>query len=592
MSIKKQSASTIRIDLLPELHEKPQKKKLIVNGPARTGLCVSRGAHADVSKRWSPDFQELFRSVYDGALITDLQGRIIEANERAIHFFGFSGEELAALNVIELISSADGTLLDTILGTLHDQKYVLINAYCLRKDESVFSSEISVSRISLSAHSELCFFIRDTTLRENAEELRRQMQFIINRSRAVAFRMEMNETFRTDYISDNIAQFGFEAERFLDGSLSFMDILHPEDAAPCAAGIRNHAEAGDDEMETECRILTAGGEPRWIHLQGLCMRDEQGVALYYQGVFMDISERKHMEEERALMEIRLRQAQKLESMGQLAAGIAHEINTPTQFTGDSIHYLQSSFMDICELLKRYRDLLDRMKEQHVLAPEAAAMEACLEEMDYEFLIAEIPRALDRSLKGIKRIADIVQAMKEFSHPGSAERTMMDVNRAIENAIIVSKNEWKYVAEMETRLDKDLPMIRCIPGEINQVILNILVNAAQAIEEILPSNPSEKGRITITTQREEEFIRIDFRDTGAGIPDAVKSRIFDPFFTTKEVGKGTGQGLTIAYNIVVNRHSGKLLFESEPGRGTTFSVLLPAVGCKQDDLLQQSEGSMA
>ncbi len=590
MSVKKQSASTIRIDLLPELHEKPHRKKITVMMPAKKpGMGHSVGA-ADTT-RWSRDFQELFRSVYDGALITDMQGRILEANDRALHFFGYSGEELAALNVIELISSADGTLMDTIQATLSDQKYVLINAYCQRRDESVFASEISVSRIRLSAHGELCFFIRDTTLRENAEELRRQMQFIINRSRAVAFRMEMNEAFRTNYISDNIIQFGFEADRFLNGSLSFMKILHPEDSAPCAAGIRKHADDGDDEMEMECRILTAGGESRWIHLQGLYMRDEQNRPQYYQGVFMDISERKHMEEERSLMEIRLRQAQKLESMGQLAAGIAHEINTPTQFVGDSIHYLQTSFTDLCELMKRYGMLLDRAAAQPALHEAVMDMRKAQEDMDYEFLIAEIPRALDRSLKGIKRIADIVQAMKEFSHPGSVERSMMDVNRAIENAVIVSKNEWKYVAEMETHLDRDIPMIRCIPGEINQVILNIVVNAAQSIEEVLSPNPSEKGRITISTRQEGDFVRMEFRDTGGGIPETVKSRIFDPFFTTKEVGRGTGQGLTIAYNIVVNRHGGKLLFESDPGQGATFIVLLPLGGQTPNDT-EQTEGSMA
>ncbi|MDD2236890.1 MAG: PAS domain S-box protein [Kiritimatiellae bacterium] len=582
MSVKKQSATTIRIDLLPDLHENPRKKKkFVVSAPAKTKLRMSREGVSPAAG-WSRDFQELFRSVYDGAVITDLKGRILEANERALNFFGYGEQDLFGLNVLDLVSCADELLLDTILATLQDQKYVLINAYCLRQDESVFPSEISVSRICLSGHDELCFFVRDTTQRETSEELRRQMHFIISRSRAVAFRMELDADFRTDYISDNVAQYGFEAERFLEGSLSFVNLIHPEDAAACTGGIRSHADEGAEEMETECRILTADREERWIHLQGLYVRDEQGDPLYFQGVFMDISERKHMQAERDLMEIRLRQAQKLESMGQLAAGIAHEINTPTQFTGDSIHYLQASFSDLCELLRRYHLLLDQARGVPSLAAEVADLDACLEETDHEFLTAEIPRALDRSLKGIKRIADIVQAMKEFSHPGSADRALMDVNRAIENAIIVSKNEWKYVAEMETRLEKELPMIRCIPGEINQVILNILVNAAQAIEETLPPNPEKKGRITITTRRQNEYVCIEFQDTGGGMSAGVKSRIFDPFFTTKEVGRGTGQGLTIVYNIVVNRHGGRLWVESEPGSGALFRVLLPVENQQKEE----------
>jgi len=165
-------------------------------------------------------------------------------------------------------------------------------------------------------------------------------------------------------------------------------------------------------------------------------------------------------------------------------------------------------------------------------------------------------------------------MKEFSHPGSREKAPTDINKAISTAITVCRNEWKYVAEVTTDLDPELPLVPCVSGEINQVLLNLIVNAAHAVADVVGEQPTEKGRITIGTRRVGNEAEITVKDTGCGIPEAARSRVFDPFFTTKEVGKGTGQGLAIARSVVVEKHGGRIYFETETGKGTTFVVRLP------------------
>lgn len=199
-------------------------------------------------------------------------------------------------------------------------------------------------------------------------------------------------------------------------------------------------------------------------------------------------------------------------------------------------------------------------------------------LDLEFIVAEVPHAIDQSLDGAQRVAKIVRAMKEFSHPDSAEKTETDLNRAIESTITVARNEWKYVADVTTNLDVALPRVVCYPGDINQVILNLLVNAAHAIKD--KAKEGEKGMITVSTATRGEFAEISVSDTGTGIPEAIRTRIFDPFFTTKEVGKGTGQGLSLAHTLVVKKHSGKIWFETEMGRGTTFFIHLPVKPVEQ------------
>ena len=274
--------------------------------------------------------------------------------------------------------------------------------------------------------------------------------------------------------------------------------------------------------------------------------------------------------EREILGQQLRQAQKLEAIGQLAAGIAHEINTPTQYVGDNTRFLQESWPSFKELIAITREIRQEASLGPVSSQTLQQFDALAQAADFEYLQTEIPRAIEQSLEGIQRVGKIVRAMKEFSHPGSEEKKLIDINKAIETTITVARNEWKYVAEIETHFDVDLPAVLCHAGEFNQVILNLLINAAQAMGD----GSQGKGKIVVTTARDQDWAEISISDTGAGIPEAVRSRVFEPFFTTKPVGKGTGQGLALAHTAIVRRHGGKIWFDSETGKGTTFYIRMP------------------
>ncbi|MBN2021692.1 MAG: PAS domain S-box protein [Pirellulales bacterium] len=283
--------------------------------------------------------------------------------------------------------------------------------------------------------------------------------------------------------------------------------------------------------------------------------------------FRDISEQR-------MLEAQLRQAQKLESIGQLAAGIAHEINTPTQYIGDNTRFVQDAFRDIQRVLDACRALVDAAARGNDPKPEIETLAARLDQADLDYLAGEIPHAIEQSLEGVERVAKIVHSMKEFSHPGVEEKQPFDINRAIESTTTVSRNEWKYVADLVTDLDPDLPLVQCLPGDLNQVILNLIVNAAHAIQDALTKTGQPKGTITITTRRDGDWVEIRVADTGTGVPEAIRGKLFDPFFTTKQVGRGTGQGLAIAHSVVTEKHGGTISFETQVGRGTTFIIRLP------------------
>jgi PAS domain S-box-containing protein len=275
-----------------------------------------------------------------------------------------------------------------------------------------------------------------------------------------------------------------------------------------------------------------------------------------------------------LLEAQLRQAQKLESIGQLAAGIAHEINTPTQFIGDNLHFLRDAFTDLTPVLRCATFFSSQPPGTEPPASMLEALRESLAKADVEYLLAEMPKAIGQSEEGIDRVARIVKAMKEFSHPDVDEMSPADLNRAIESTIAVARNEWKYVADMVTDYDTRLPLVPCFPGDFNQVILNLIVNAAHALADSPAVKRGGKGLITLQTRLLPAEVEIRVQDTGGGIPESIRSKIFNPFFTTKEVGKGTGQGLFLAHNVVVEKHGGSISFESEVGVGTVFIIRLP------------------
>jgi len=288
------------------------------------------------------------------------------------------------------------------------------------------------------------------------------------------------------------------------------------------------------------------------------------------GLFEDMTERLMIERD-------LHLAQKLEAVGQLAAGIAHEINTPVQFIGDNLSFLKDSFEDTYTLLDSFEEAWPQIKQSNVISESLKKkIEDSREDADLEYLAEEVPTTIQQSLDGVQRVGEIAKAMKDFSHPGEEEKSATDINKIIETTLTVCKNEWKYVAEIEKDMSVELPTVPGFPGDLSQVFLNIVVNAAHAINDLKEGGKTGMGKISIKTQLKEDCVEILIADTGGGIPENAQSRIFDPFFTTKERGKGTGQGLAIAHRIVVKKHQGNLSFETSKGDGTTFRIQLPTV----------------
>lgn len=282
--------------------------------------------------------------------------------------------------------------------------------------------------------------------------------------------------------------------------------------------------------------------------------------------FQDITPLVQAQQEKDKVQSQLMQAAKLESVGQLAAGIAHEINTPVQFIGTNIDFLDESFEDVSGFIDQVKEAVDTGKANKKLSED-------LQEADWDFLAKEIPQAINQSREGVNRVRKLVQAMKEFSHPGTREMAPADINAIIENTATISQSEWQQAADLRLELGGDIPLVPCLTDEMGQVILNILVNAGQAIADQV-GDSGKKGEIRVTTQAKDNMMEIKISDTGSGMSEEVKKKIFDPFFTTREVGSGTGQGLAIVHDIITNKHHGHITVESSPGQGTTFLIKLP------------------
>ncbi len=389
---------------------------------------------------------------------------------------------------------------------------------------------------------------------ENLEGQRQQLNSILDHT--VTGILLVND--RLNVVQSNKSaneMFGLKQDDLLD-----LKVLELFDRGPAIERlIAVKVKSGSDDIQFEAVARTNGGEtfPAEVGINSIIRPDGRRAMVW---IIHDITRRRRDEAKRKELERELSQAQKLEALGTLASGVAHEINTPIQYVGDNMRFLGESLKDITDLLSLYQMNADR-----------ESIKAKEEDADIEFLMEEIPQAIEQSLKGLEQVAGIVKAIKEFSHPGKDEHINVDINEIIQTTLLVTRNQWKYVAEIKLDLADTLSKIPCNKGDISQVLVNLIVNAADAIAE---RKEKELGSIAIKTREDDGWLSIEVADTGCGMPKDIQDRMFDPFFTTKDVGKGTGQGLAISYNIIRTKHKGEILCETTQGEGSCFTIRLP------------------
>jgi signal transduction histidine kinase len=397
------------------------------------------------------------------------------------------------------------------------------------------------------------------------ERGREQYRLVVEGTHAIPFALDVDDG-HFEYIGPQGPQrLGFTEDVWKQ--IGFLDKLVPRDRNGEVRSRIDASKRGNFELETT--VLTHDDQRvdlRWV---ASCEQsDSTGRHKVLRGMMLDVTDQRRLESE-------LAQAQKLESVGRLAAGVAHEINTPVQFVSDSVHFVREAMDDLSLVVDKYRELRVATENGTNVAAAAKAVEEAEDDADLDYILENAPVALDRARDGLGRVAAIVRSMKEFAHPDRKEMAQADLNQAIASTLVIASNEYKYVADVETGFS-EIPLVNCYAGEINQVVLNLIVNAAHAISDVVKGT-SNKGKIVVATRVHEDFVEIAISDTGKGVPLEVRARIFDPFFTTKEVGKGTGQGLAIARAVVVDKHGGSLTFDTEVGKGTTFFIRLPIAG---------------
>jgi len=387
----------------------------------------------------------------------------------------------------------------------------------------------------------------------------------------VLYSLTFIDSVRMNFINSKAEELtGYAVEEILSGNPNWMDIVHAADHHRLLEAFKQ-CKRNANAYELEYRLVTKDGSIREVLDRAQPIFNTRGEVIGLDGLIVDVTEQNRAQHE-------LDRTRMIQNIGRLSAGIAHEINTPVQFIGDNMRFLSDSFEQVIDLLRMYKqiaesgtkgDMSGQSKQDAIEKIRVAE-----EQADLDFLTGEIPRAIEQSLDGIKRVLTIVSAMRDFSHIDERRMAPADLNKAIHSTIVLLRNEIKYVADVKTDLDENLPRVYCCADDINQVLLNLLINAAHSIAEAVGTNSPDRGIITVTSRQHDKDVLISISDTGTGIRPQIRNKIFDPFFTTRQPGKGTGQGLSLARSIVVDKHAGSLEFETEIGVGTTFTVRLP------------------
>ncbi|MBK8944137.1 MAG: PAS domain S-box protein [Ignavibacteriae bacterium] len=509
-------------------------------------------------------FNKLIENATLGILRLDDNGKIIMANPALVKMLNYySQTELVGTKYLEIYSSHSGFFKFLKLLRIEERIYGYEDTL-IKKDKSKIDVRQSAWAIKDKNNKTLYYEIILEDITEQNEVLRvlheaefkyrtlidklnEAVYLLINRRFEIANKkfLELLEIDESDLFSKNFNMLDYLTEE------SKIRILDRE---------KKVARGEKVPSKYEIRIISKNGNEKDVEVSVSYITMNNNIAV--QGIIRDLTEvRKN--------EAQIRHLQKMEAIGTLAAGIAHEINTPSQFINDNLFFLnetQNSLKPIIEIINKIKNDNSDLNE----------LKSALTDIDLEFLKDEIPSAIEQSIKGIEKIAKIVGAMRDFSHSGPKEKVATDLHRLLQNSITISRNEWKYYAEMVTDFDKSINSLICYASDLGQVFVNIIVNASHALESKLKNENAAKGQIIIKTINKTEFVEIIVKDNGIGMSKKIKERIFEPFFTTKEVGKGTGQGLSIAYDIIVNKHKGSIEVETEENIGTSFIIRLPVI----------------
>jgi len=549
--------------------------------PLGKGMAGAVISHRDITERMHAitelkESEERFRIIVETAqeavVMIDAAANIIYANPRSETLFGYTPAELTGQPVTLLLDPEDRALLQQKLKRRRlgysDQYelrfrhkngqriWTMLNASALRAPDGSFAGSIGmITDITDRVGTEARLRRNEARYRSLVESMHEGL-IMVRRGGVITY---ANDRF--------CAMLGRKKAELTGRSLArFADEASRKRLAQMFSG-RSAADESQGAWQEEILWEHASGRHIYSLVSPSVYADEVGKAAGFFAVVTDTTERKGLESQ-------LLHSQKLEAIGQLAAGIAHEINTPAQYVGNNTQFIKGAFEDLLAVIEGVRALVAASKNACPGMEDIAALETLMQERDVDYLAQEVPGAITQTLEGVERISTIVRSVKQFAHPGGAAMAPADLNESMKSTATVSRNEWKYVAELDLDLDPALPLVACMIGEINQVVLNLIINAAHAIADAKKTEPERVGRITLATRLTPPWAEIRVADTGTGIPKSAQAKIFDPFFTTKEVGRGTGQGLTISRSIVMEKHKGQLFFETREGAGTTFVVRLP------------------
>ncbi|MFC7276590.1 PAS domain-containing protein [Paractinoplanes rhizophilus] len=507
------------------------------------------------------------RLMEDSVVIADADGRIEWVNDAFTRLSGYTRTEATGRLRAELLGA--DTLPDFDLSAVPVGGSMLLPEFESRTKDgrSCWMRVVLYRTIDDQGVVRLMAVERDITKRYNAEQAQQAAK---NRAEALAGELSVEKAVLTGVISTvpHLIYWKDRDGRYVGHNTAFLatrglpagsdltgrtenEIAVPDDLAGLLTDLEARVrDTGEPVVDHHATVTGPDHTVRTVLMSVLPQPAGDGRVGGVIGIGADVTRISALERQ-------LNQANRLEAIGQLAAGIAHEINTPIQFVSDNTRFVEQSFTQLLSVVTQLREPIADLDP----------------DLDLDFLVGEVPTALAESLEGLSRVSQIVRAMKDFSHPGHG-RGDVDINRAVESTTQVARNEWKYHAELTLDLGSDVGLVPCYEGELKQVILNLIVNAAHSIEAATPQRGGGLGHITVRTARTSDEVRIVVADDGIGMDQPTQQRIFDPFFTTKEVGKGTGQGLSMAYATIVQKHGGAIHVESRPGAGATFTLSIP------------------